>query len=44
MESYIFFIFSMSSSVFKVIRRTMPITNTKMDWNLHSYKLVKNLK
>jgi capping protein alpha len=35
---------SLPSQVFKTMRKALPVTNTKMDWNLHVHKMVNTLK
>jgi len=35
---------SLPSQVFKTMRKALPVTNSKMDWNLHVHKMVGTLK
>lgn len=35
---------NMSGDTFKEMRRVMPITHTKFDWNVNAHKMVRNLR
>jgi capping protein alpha len=35
---------NMSGDTFKEMRRVMPVTHTKFDWNVNAHKMVRNLR